>query len=435
MATASSPVKGPKGMLRCLTELRATRSPVEKEKILRRYDSPLLRQVLVYALDPHKVYNVGVMRWEVGQMPDPTEPYKAKQLFHFLDRLARRDLTGHDALRAVNTHYLNCGEWAPIFKHMLLKDLDCGLQVKTVNKVFKGLIKKFEVMRALDYDDYKEKFKPPFIVELKYDGHRITTFGSTGQFLTRNGLEKKGYTVVKQELYDFSQFVFEATQRWPVFDGELMVGMFGNRSSQENNAGYIIFDLLYETEYNGEVPMPGCKLRKARLAQLFRDYTRARGLVTRLQLSDYEVVHTLERLEEIYTDALSKKHEGLMLKTLEGPWEPKRSKHWVKYKPTYSEDLEIVGVYEGEPDTKYVGQLGGIIVRRPIANKELRKKLGKKFVDVRVGGGYSDKQRKDWWKEDQGRWLIGWVAEVEHKQVTPDCSLRHPTFVRLREDK
>lgn len=58
---------------------------------------------------------------------------------------------------------------------------------------------------------------------------------------------------------------------------------------------------------------------------------------------------------------------------------------------------------------------------------------GKLVARCSVGGGYSDGQREEYWaKKDE---LIGKVFEAYGNQVFSGGSLRHPNFLRWREDK
>ncbi|MER9496402.1 hypothetical protein NKI86_32140, partial [Mesorhizobium sp. M0320] len=88
--------------------------------------------------------------------------------------------------------------------------------------------------------------------------------------------------------------------------------------------------------------------------------------------------------------------------------------------------------------TKLEGGFGGYLVDR-------------KGVEVRVGGGFSDPLREECLEACQkattGQELVvergvkkryfegGRLVEVEFHEVTPDGSLRHPRFIRFRDDK
>jgi ATP-dependent DNA ligase len=86
-----------------------------------------------------------------------------------------------------------------------------------------------------------------------------------------------------------------------------------------------------------------------------------------------------------------------------------------------------------------------------------------KGVNVRVGGGWSSDDRDQLWEDwqhdaailgidpkvgfkpgyfisiatvhDRGFKFLGRMLEIEFNEVTPDGSLRHPRYVRFRDDK
>ena len=54
-------------------------------------------------------------------------------------------------------------------------------------------------------------------------------------------------------------------------------------------------------------------------------------------------------------------------------------------------------------------------------------------VQVQVGSGFSDELRDTIWADPDA--FIGRIIEVRYQEVTPDGSLRIPTFVCFRNDR
>ena len=84
-------------------------------------------------------------------------------------------------------------------------------------------------------------------------------------------------------------------------------------------------------------------------------------------------------------------------------------------------DLEIVDFEEGTGRNK--GKLGAFVVDY-------------KGNRVKVGSGFSDEERNEFWKNKEG--LIGRVITVKYKEVTTDKktgleSLQFPIYCGLRE--
>jgi DNA ligase-1 len=116
-------------------------------------------------------------------------------------------------------------------------------------------------------------------------------------------------------------------------------------------------------------------------------------------------------------------YEGIMIKNMDAPYECKRSDFWMKWKPTITVDLNIVGFEEGTG--RNLGRLGAIICEGVDNERNIR---------VNVGTGFSDGDRDSYWAEKDS--LFGNVVEVQADAVTQNqdgsYSLRFPRFVRFR---
>ena len=122
-------------------------------------------------------------------------------------------------------------------------------------------------------------------------------------------------------------------------------------------------------------------------------------------------------------DSVALGFEGIMIKDLDAPYECRRSTFWMKWKPTITVDLNIVGFEEGTG--RNVGRLGAIICEGVDNDRR---------INVNVGSGLSDANRNEYWSaRDQ---LLGNVVEVAADAVTQNqdgsYSLRFPRFVRFR---
>ena len=125
---------------------------------------------------------------------------------------------------------------------------------------------------------------------------------------------------------------------------------------------------------------------------------------------------------EFNRQAIEAGYEGIMVKDPEAPYELRRSFAWLKIKPFIEVTLKIIGFYEGEPGSKYVGMLGGLEMEGEDDGRPIR---------VNVGGGFSDKERKEIW-DNQADWL-GIMGEVRADALTLErgstvYSLRFPRW-------
>jgi DNA ligase-1 len=116
---------------------------------------------------------------------------------------------------------------------------------------------------------------------------------------------------------------------------------------------------------------------------------------------------------ELLEDVSNSGEEGLVLKTMDGPYEYKRSNHWLKLKRFFTEELMVVGLEAGKG--KYADVLGKLVCDRD-------------GVEVKVGSGFSDEERREFWENPPEK------IEVQYQEITPDKKLRFPVYIRVRDD-
>jgi DNA ligase-1 len=116
--------------------------------------------------------------------------------------------------------------------------------------------------------------------------------------------------------------------------------------------------------------------------------------------------------------------EGIMIKSMDAPYLCKRTDSWMKWKPTITVDLNIVGFEEGTG--RNLGRLGAIICEGDDNGRHIR---------VNVGSGLSDSDRDEYWSSRD--LLLGHLVEVQADAVTQNqdgsYSLRFPRFLRFRD--
>lgn len=111
-------------------------------------------------------------------------------------------------------------------------------------------------------------------------------------------------------------------------------------------------------------------------------------------------------VEAIFKDSIRKNYEGLVIYADGVPYK-------LKQKLTF--DCTVVDIQPGTG--KYTDNMGALVV-----NLE--------GIQFKVGTGFTDKLRHDLNNRD----IIGKIIEVEAMEVLPSGKLRHPRFVRVRED-
>jgi bifunctional non-homologous end joining protein LigD len=136
--------------------------------------------------------------------------------------------------------------------------------------------------------------------------------------------------------------------------------------------------------------------------------------------------------------------EGIMAKKADSLYtRGVRTKEWLKIKHTHSREAVIAGYTEGRGSRKHFGAL----ILGEFRNKKLE------YIG-HTGTGFSDKTLREMWDLMQGlrteerpfqqkipvNSAVTWlrpelVCEVKYTEMTRDGILRHPVFMRLRDDK
>jgi len=131
-----------------------------------------------------------------------------------------------------------------------------------------------------------------------------------------------------------------------------------------------------------------------------------------------------DQMRRFADDAVADGFEGIMIKDLDAPYECRRSSFWMKWKPTISLDLTVIGMEEGTG--RNAGRLGALICEGVDNERHVR---------VNVGSGLSDSDRDVFWSSRNS--IIGHLVEVQADAVTQNqdgsYSLRFPRFLRFRD--
>lgn len=473
--------------------VRAVSAPgrLEKERMIQELaDDDEGLGVLIYAYDPFKTYGLGtktvteLLNRAHADRKLGVQPANSLDVFSTLDQMAQRHLTGTVAqvnVQNLMTHMTS--ESAEVVARILLKDLKAGITEVTINKVIPGLIPTFAVQRAHPFDAVKVK-SWPVKVEPKLDGQRNTLLirNGTGGFFTRAGKPVPALDFLVKPVLDvarilttFSTGPDQSTLDAAVaamildaddglafaLDGEALVGLFADigalrrKSADAVDAELHLYDILSYKDFvtpgaqgpihserrrilerfvaaarqhlgrNGSVQIAPSYFAhdESQVMALYDTFTN-KTLAAYLARGDAECEQELLAVTIDKATGRPKTLEGAMVKDPNGLYEKRKSYAWMKLKGSETFDIPVVDAFPGEPRSKYENCLGGLIVDF-------------NGVRVRVGGGFTDQERWDlWnvWTTDPSA-LIGRLMEVEAHEITPDKSLRHPRFLRWRDDK
>lgn len=368
------------------------------------------------ALDPFKTYGINKLP---KVAPESNKSFDMETV-HLLHELSSRKITGNVAVNAVKVELsLLTPAGADLFTKVIKKDLKAGFTAKSVNKAKPGAIPSFECMLSHKYEEKRIK-QWPVAVEEKYDGVRclalITRSGV--KFLSRNGkTEFTGLDHVAEDLLGSCEFTTEV-----VFDGELVSGSFNDTVSEtrrkegdKSNTQFVVFDIITMEGFRLGGSRESYQERRKAICTLF-----PLGKFKSVRVSDLKMCHSHQEVLDTYFTIVNRGGEGVIVKPTNGIYECKRSYNWLKVKEQQSVDVPITGLAQGDADGKFANTLGALVV-------------DVEGVECRVGGGLTEILRDEIWSNPDA--FIGRIVEVEFHQKTPDGSLRHPRFVRFRDDK
>jgi DNA ligase-1 len=294
---------------------------------------------------------------------------------------------------------------------VLNKDLDCGVQVTTLNKVFPGTIEPFACSLAREYDPDKHEIEGNWIADPKLDGLRMVVLD--GVAYTRNGRTIDTVGHILEELAPYKDEF--------VFDGEIMGDTEFNEDSgkiRRKGTGpnkdlvYNMFDVVRREQWVSKKTDPLTRRRS-----ILSSFAFSKSIKT-VPFWVLKSGISFKDLEEIRDEVIAKGFEGIMLKNADAPYRFKRSDDVLKFKTFVSADVPIVAFQEGRKKLK--GTLGAVFVD-----------LG--GVQSRVGSGFTDVERKLVWN-DQKKFL-GSIVEVKYQNLSPEGKMRFPSFMKFRPDK
>ncbi|MBI4409357.1 MAG: DNA ligase D [Gemmatimonadetes bacterium] len=284
-----------------------------------------------------------------------------------------------------------------------------------------------------------------WLFELKYDGYRILAARTHGEasLRTRNGRD------ITAVFPDVARAVAALPFDHIVIDGEVVVHDDAGipsfqrlqqralltkpadvrRAAAELPASLYVFDLLGFEEYDVR-PLP--LVERKRLLRL------ALPQIGALRYSD----HVEEQGEAFFEQVAHMGLEGVIAKKADAPYRSGRSPNWLKLKADRSDDFVVVGYTAAQGSRTGFGALH-------LAAYD----AGVLRYAGRVGTGFDDRLLRELRSALDGRrrrkpacegapaggehaWAAPeLVAEVRYREWTDEGFLRHPVFLRLREDK
>jgi DNA ligase 1 len=371
-----------------------------------------------------------------------------------LQQLSSRELTGNaakDAVFAMSQRF-NSDEWNTLCAPVIRKDLRAGVSDKTVNKICKKTEYEIPIFgcQLASSCENRPEMKGIKRLEPKLDGVRVllmVIYNDQGDLITtcysRNGKIFENFSHIEEQIHgDWRNIVRAIGSKYGgaflngfVLDGEVVGNSFQElmrqarrkENAQAEDSVFHVFDILPLDDFGRGFWNTQLHKRIGILNDLrsvINDMPNVE-LLPHIDV-DLDTAAGKDQFDRYCKDMVEAGFEGVMIKSLDAPYECTRSTFWLKYKPVITVDLEVIDVEEGTGRNK--GRLGALVCAGVDDGRTIK---------VNVGSGFSDSDRNDYWSNRN--LVIGKTAEILCDVITQNqdgtYSLRFPRFVRFRDDK
>ena len=394
----------------------------------------------------------------VKQIPDTVGIIDAENPWsdfnELLLQLSQRKLTGHAARDAIQemAERFDSVEWNTFCAAVLRRDLRAGITSTTINKVCKKTEYEIPVFgcQLATNSEGRPEMKGIKRLEPKLDGVRalftVITMDNevTVICFSRNGKVFENFGHIETQIRDNWIKMVRACNGVDqgrsliygfVLDGEVIGNTFQElmrqarrkTDAQADDSVLNIFDIIPLADFRAGHWNAQLK-KRIDLLDAMRPVIENMPNVELLPhiMVDLDTAAGKDQLERYAKDNVNAGFEGIMIKEMSAPYLCKRSTDWMKWKPTITVDLQVVGLEEGTG--RNLGRLGALVCSGVDDGKE---------ITVNVGSGFSDADRDSYWAD--ANLIVGRTAEVMCDVITQNqdgtYSLRFPRFIRFRDDK
>lgn len=435
-------------MFEVIKQLENTSSSKEKLCILKENQgNELLKKVFYLALSPR-------VKFFIKKIPEFTPKSTHSLSLNLLDMIISRQLTGNMARNHL-VYILESlsPEDSEIVCRIIEKDLKCGVNATTANKVWKGLVETTPYMGAIAFNKKKAEAlfkneKRGVFSQTKMDGRYVNAhifkneepfFESRSGEITHLGSSFKDLsTEVMDGLILNGELTIPGVSR---YDSNGMIASIvsinkkgGNTEKEENKFYEKYGKRVSEVEQQIQLTVWDCISREiyikgfstipyiSRFKEL-EDFVKNLNH-PRVKIVDSTPVPSLEEAFEDWQTKVSKGEEGTIIKGLSGGWKDGKPNWQIKVKLEFSVDLKMVGFNFGTPGTRLEHTVGSLICVSDCGNLQTNP------------AGITDEDRDyifNNWEELKNKYVEVTCSGVS--QTDNGFSLLHPRFNRIRDDK
>lgn len=265
------------------------------------------------------------------------------------------------------------------------------------------------IQKAYPFEEKRlAKWKPPYIVQPKYDGIRCRAVPTNTGYILLSSEENVIFSVphINTALNDW--------ENTTEMDGEL----YCHNMSFEEISSRVMRTVNLHSDY--EAIQYHIFDEVADWPQMQRlSYIYEYKLSPPLVLAPFWLCYNLEEIMRIYDHLITKGYEGIIVRQADAPYERKRSIWVMKFKPKKEDLYEVIGFTEEiDKEGNLKDTLGALVCSSGD---------GKTF---NVGTGFTEERRKHIW---EGRDLLrGSKARVKYQHITSGNKVpRFPVFVEI----
>lgn len=415
-----------------ILELRETNSSKLKQQILEKYKiNEVFKKVIELALSSQYNYNLSlktVNKMQLIRIRSMTTNYI--NLNDGLDKLLLLTDTKNmskkeDKENLIKDLYATLSnDDFEIIKLIIDRDLNCGVNIKTAQKVFgKVLLYTPPYMRCSTYSAKtlkNIKFSPSACIQLKADGsfRSVVKSGDTVTFITRSG-EISRYEYLEEIFSNFAD---------GVYIGEMLVKDIVNRSEANGLLNSLTppQDKIYMQLWDF-ITLDEWKEGKSRTKYIDRFETLKElvGVNDAIQIIPTFEVFSLKEALQKTSEFMTNGFEGAILKDWSNTFNNHTSPTQLKLKICIDTSVRVVGFTEGTEGTKREDYFGAIIYETD---------------DGKVKGrasGFTEAQMIDF--NNRRDEIIGSIIDVQFNDITKarnneHYALSHPRFICIRDD-
>lgn len=403
----------------------------KKNHIKNNMDVPFFKEVVLYAYDSRKVFNINQFPQKASKI---IRKCNTEEIFKTLDKYADKKGVSKSEIEYLHNACID-DSTCKVVGRIVNGDLRCGVNLKTWKEFFPSLFEHspmlcgYAVRFLHRYDTFSQELDTfisscggwdNVIGSIKANGVRvwIDHTGKKPLYISRSGKVYENFYILNNDSLKVAKALQQkyGLENLPILDGE--VTFEGEDFQDQMRQVRRIKDMdpsKFRLVLFDSPSLDGIKQdeRSETLRTIVENF-HEEGYLNKTSFTEEVMFEGFQDFKDYFLEVVKvRKLEGLVLKNAREPYDTKKSPFWCKVKDWFSADCKVIGVEEGTG--KYKGLLGALLVDF-------------NGVTVKVGSGYNDNQR-EWFFKTPPK-----VIEVEYKTITKDGSMQHPSFVKERED-